>query len=46
MGPLRKDLVEVEAAEEVACGLGGVAIGADDVEDMVVVGKVVRVRGR
>jgi hypothetical protein len=46
LGPLRKDLVEIEAAEEVACGLGGGAIGVDDVEVMVVVGKVIRVRGR
>ena len=46
LGPLRKDLVEIEAAEKVACGLGGGAIGADDAEVMVVVGKVVRVRGR
>ena len=46
LGPLRKDLVEIEAAEKVACGLGGGAIGADDVEVMVVVGQVVRVRGR
>ena len=46
LGPLRRDLVEIEAAEEVACGLGSGAIEADDVEVMVVVGKVVRVRGR
>jgi len=36
----------VETAEEVACCLGGGAIEADGVEIMVVVGKVVRVRGR
>jgi hypothetical protein len=46
LGPLRRDLVDIEAAEEVVCGLGGGAIEADDVEVMVVIGKVVRVRGR